>query len=52
MTGQNLAPGQTDNVSDAWTPSSAGTYSIEGVVRDSSGKKLESAKLGTVEVKG
>ena len=51
MTGQNLPPGTTYNVSDAWTPSAAGTYTIEGVVRDSSGKKLESAKVGTVEVK-
>jgi Glycosyl hydrolase family 12 len=49
-TGQNLPPGTTVNVSDAWTPSSAGTYTIEGVVRDSSGKTLERAQLGTVKV--
>jgi cellulose 1,4-beta-cellobiosidase len=50
-TGQNLPPGTTVNVSDAWTPSSAGAYTIEGVVRDSSGKTLERAHLGTVTVK-
>ena len=52
-TGQNLATGQTDNISDAWTPSSDGTYTIEGVVQDSSsGKTLEHANVGTVTVKG
>ena len=52
-TGQNLPPGTTVNVSDAWTPSSDGTYTVEGVVRDSSsGKTLERAKVGTVTVKG
>jgi len=51
-TGQNVAPGQTDNISASWTPSAEGTYTIEGVVRDSSGKRLERAKVGTVKVKG
>jgi hypothetical protein len=52
-TAPNLATGQTDNISDAWTPSSDGTYTIEGVVRDSSsGKTLERANVGTVTVKG
>jgi len=50
-TGQNLPPGTTVNVSDAWTPSSDGTYTVEGIVRDSSGKTLERAQLGTVTVK-
>jgi hypothetical protein len=50
-TSQNLPPGTTINVSDAWTPSASGTYTIEGVVRDSSGKTLERANLGTVKVK-
>jgi hypothetical protein len=51
-TGQNLAPGQTLNQTYAWTaPSSAGTYAIEGLVRSSSGKTLEQAKVGTVTVK-
>jgi hypothetical protein len=49
-TGQDVAPGQTDNISASWTPSSAGTYTIDGVVRDSSGKRLERAQVGTVKV--
>jgi hypothetical protein len=49
-TSQNLPQGTTVNVSDAWTPSSAGTYTVEGVVRNSSGKPLERANLGTVKV--
>jgi hypothetical protein len=50
-TGQYLPPGTTVNVSDPWTPSSDGTYTVQGVVRDSSGKMLERAQLGTVTVK-
>jgi hypothetical protein len=46
-----LAPGQTDNVSDSWAPSSNGTYTIEGIVRDSSGKTLERGQVGTITVK-
>jgi Glycosyl hydrolase family 12 len=52
QTGQNVAPQQTLNLSYAWTaPSPAGTYTIEGLVQDSSGKTLEHAKVGTVTVK-
>jgi hypothetical protein len=52
QTGQNLAPGQTLNQTYAWTAaSSAGRYTIEGLVQDSSGKTLEHAKVGTVTVK-
>jgi hypothetical protein len=52
QTGQNLAPGQTLNETYAWTaPSSAGTYTIEGTVQNSSGKTLEHADVGTVRVK-
>jgi hypothetical protein len=51
-TGQNLAPQQTQNLSYAWTAASpAGTYTIEGLVRASSGKTLEHAQVGTVTVK-
>ena len=51
QTGQDLAPGQTLNQTYAWrAPSSAGTYTIEGLVQNSSGKTLEQAKVGTVRV--
>jgi hypothetical protein len=49
--GQNVAPQQTMNLSYGWTaPSSAGTYTIEGVVKDSSGNTLEHGQVGTVTV--
>jgi hypothetical protein len=52
QTGQNVAPGQTLNQTYSWTaPSSAGTYTIEGLVQNSSGKTLEHADVGTVRVK-
>jgi cellulose 1,4-beta-cellobiosidase len=50
--GQNVAPQETLNMSYAWMAASpAGTYTIEGLVRDSSGKTLEQAQVGTVTVK-
>ena len=52
QTGQSLAPQQTLNLSYAWKAASpAGTYTIEGIVRDSSGKTLDRAQAGTVTVK-
>jgi hypothetical protein len=52
QTGQNVAPQETLNLSYAWTAASPpGTYTIKGLVRDSSGKTLEHARLGTVTVK-
>ena len=51
QTGQNVAPQSTLNVSYAWTAASPGSYTIEGLVRDSSGKTLEHAQVGTVTVK-
>jgi Glycosyl hydrolase family 12 len=52
QTGQNVAPQSTLNVSYAWSAvSTAGTYTIEALVQDSSGKTLERAKVGTVTVK-
>jgi hypothetical protein len=52
QTGQNVAPQQTANLSYAWTAASrAGTYTVEGIVRDSSGKTLERAQVGTITVK-
>jgi hypothetical protein len=50
-TGETVAPQQTLNTSYAWTAASpAGTYTIEGLVQDSSGKTLEQSNLGTVTV--
>ena len=52
VTGQNVAPQETANISYAWTAASpAGTYTIEALVRDSSGNTLERAQVGTVTVK-
>ena len=51
QTGQNVAPQQTQNLSYAWAAAPAGTYTIEALVRDSSGKTLEHAQVGTVTVK-
>jgi cellulose 1,4-beta-cellobiosidase len=48
--GQNVAPQQTLNESYGWTAAQAGTYTIEGLVRDSAGKTLERAQVGTVTV--
>jgi hypothetical protein len=51
-TGQNVAPQQTLNKTYAWTAASpAGTYTIEGLVQDSSGKTLRHAQVGTITVK-
>jgi hypothetical protein len=50
--GQNVAPQETLNLSYAWTAAARpGTYTIEGLVQDSSGKTLEQAQVGTVTVK-
>jgi Glycosyl hydrolase family 12 len=50
--GQNVAPQQTLNTSYAWPAAlRAGTYTIEAIVLDSSGKTLEHAQVGTVTVK-
>ena len=48
--GQNVAPQETLNVSYPWTAASPGTYTIEGLVQDSTGKKLEHAQVGTLTV--
>jgi hypothetical protein len=51
-TGQNVPPQTTLNLSYPWTAASPpGTYTIEGLVQDSSGKTLEHATVGTVTVK-
>jgi cellulose 1,4-beta-cellobiosidase len=51
-TGQNLAPQQTLNKTYSWTATSpSGTYTVEGLVRDSSGKTLQHTQVGTITVK-
>jgi hypothetical protein len=52
QTGENVAPQETMNLSYAWSAASpAGTYTIEGLVQDSSGQTLEHAQVGSVTVK-
>jgi Glycosyl hydrolase family 12 len=52
QTGRSVPPQTTLNLSYAWTAARhPGTYTIEGLVEDSSGKTLEQAKVGTVTVK-
>jgi len=48
--GQNVAPHQVLNETYAWTASTAGTYTIEGLMRASSGKILKQARVGTITV--
>jgi peptidoglycan hydrolase-like protein with peptidoglycan-binding domain len=49
-TGQNVAPQQTLNETYTWTAAPAGTYTVEGLVQDSSGKTLQQAQAGTITV--
>jgi hypothetical protein len=49
-TGQNVAPHQVLSETYAWTARMAGTYTIEGLIRASSGKILGQAQLGTITV--
>jgi len=50
--GQNLAPRQTLNKTCTWTAASpTGTYTIEGLVQNSSGKTLQHAQVATITVK-
>jgi len=50
-TAQNVAPHQVLSETYAWTPSTAGTYTIQGLIRASSGKVLTQAQLGAITVK-
>jgi hypothetical protein len=49
--GQNVAPHQVLNETYTWTASTAGTYTIEALMRASSGKILKQAQVGTLTVK-
>jgi len=48
--GQNVAPHQVLNETYAWTAPTAGIYTIEGLIRASSGKILKQAQAGTIAV--
>jgi cellulose 1,4-beta-cellobiosidase len=51
-TGQDAAPHQTLDVTYTWPAASpAGTYIVEALVQDSSGKTLQRAQAGTITVK-
>ena len=50
-TGQKLTPKQPPSQTYTWTAASqAGTYSVKGLTRDSSGKTLQQANVGTITV--
>ncbi len=49
--GQNLSLQETLNESYSWKASSAGTYTVEGLVQNSSGKVLRHVKVATLTVK-
>jgi Glycosyl hydrolase family 12 len=51
-TGQNVAPQQKLSETHTWAAApSAGRYTIEGMVRNSAGKILQQAQVGTITVK-
>jgi cellulose 1,4-beta-cellobiosidase len=50
--GQNVAPRETLSETYTWRAASpTGTYTVEGIVQDSSGKTLQHALVGTITVK-
>ena len=49
-TGQDVAPHQVLNETYTWAASTAGTYTVEGLVRASTGKILKQAQVGTITV--
>ena len=51
-TGQNVAPQQKLSETYTWRAASpAGSYTVEGIVQDSSGKTLHRARVATITVK-
>jgi hypothetical protein len=51
-TGQNIAPQEKLSETYTWrAAATAGEYTVEGIVRDSSGKTLQQARVGTITVK-
>jgi len=51
LRGQNLSLQATMNETYSWKASAAGTYTVEGLVQNSSGKVLRHAKVATITVK-
>jgi len=49
-TGHDVAPHQVLNETYTWAASTAGTYTVEGLVRVSTGKILKQAQVGTITV--
>jgi glycosyl hydrolase family 12 len=49
-TGQNVAPHQVLSETYAWTATTAGSYTVNGLIRASAGKILGQAQLGTITV--
>jgi hypothetical protein len=50
--GQSLAPQEKLSETFTWrAPSPAGTYTVEGIVEDASGKTLQQARVGAITVK-
>jgi len=47
---EDVAGGQTDSDTLDWTPSATGSYTVRGVVTNSSGTVLSQKNLGTVTV--
>jgi hypothetical protein len=46
----NIAPQQTQNVQLSWSPAATGSYTVVGVVKNSSGRVTQSASAGTLTV--
>jgi hypothetical protein len=49
-TNEDVAGGQTDSDTFDWTPSATGTFTVSGLVTNSSGTVLSQKDLGTVTV--
>jgi Glycosyl hydrolase family 12 len=50
-TGQNVAPQQTLNETYTWIAAPTGTYTVEALAQNSSGKTIQQEQVGTITVK-
>jgi hypothetical protein len=46
----SIMPQQTQNVQLSWSPTATGSYTVVGVVKNSSGQVTQSASVGTLTV--